>query len=405
MTSTVHEFLGKDTIEALRRPVLDDARGLPASVYTSAAFFDLEQRELFPGTWMSIAFDSDVPAPGDAEPLEVCGLPLILTRDEAGEVRVLHNVCRHRATLVLQAPCKGVSTFKCPYHGWVYGLYGSLKATPFWDGTADARRIPVDAGCNGLVPVRSATWNHIVFVNLDGKADPLDRYLEPMATELSHLDIESLEPGHRVDWEFQANWKLVMENWEVYHHVWVHEGVFDRMSEEVDLASGEPYTDMLADGNALFLRYRVNPRRKASARAAMPPLPSIPRHRERTEPHGTANAILPNTTVSVSNTAFSPAIYVPVAPGRTRARMGWFFAPGAGSGPTYEASREALLDRWLGPTRRLEDRGGIRAQDHRCMELQQAARRSPVADDVKFSTVWESNVRYFQDWVITRLGA
>ena len=32
------------------------------------------------------------------------------------------------------------------------------------------------------------------------------------------------------------------------------------------------------------------------------------------------------------------------------------------------------------------------------MELQQAARCSPVADDVKFSATWEANVRYFQDW-------
>ena len=49
-------------------------------------------------------------------------------------------------------------------------------------------------------------------------------------------------------------------------------------------------------------------------------------------------------------------------------------------------------------------RRGIRPQDHRCMELQQAARASPVADDVKFSTTWEANVRYFQDWVLRRLG-
>lgn len=47
-------------------------------------------------------------------------------------------------------------SFKCPYHGWVYGTDGSLKATPFWDGTPDAHRCPVDAADNGLVPVRSA---------------------------------------------------------------------------------------------------------------------------------------------------------------------------------------------------------------------------------------------------------
>ena len=85
--------------------------------------------------------------------------------------------------------------------------------------------------------------------------------------------------------------------------------------------------------------------------------------------------------------------------------MAWYFAPGAGSDERYESARSAILDRWLGPSRKFEDRQGIRPQDHRCMELQQAARYSPVADDVKFSATWEANVRYFQDWLTRRLGA
>ena len=405
MTQTAREFMGERAIEALRHPALEEARGLPASLYTSREFFDIEQHRLFPRTWVGIAFDSDVPAPGDAIPLTVCGLPVILVRDQNGEVRVLHNVCRHRATIVLERGAKGLRTFKCPYHGWVYGTDGSLKATPFWDGTADSRRCPVDAAGNGLVPVRSGVWNHVVFVNLDGQAEPLDTYLAPMTAELAHLDIQGLELGHRLDWKFRANWKLVLENWEVYHHVWVHEGVFDKMSVEVDPATGELYTDMIADGNVMMLRYSKTRPPAASRPANGPVLPPVPVRYEKTGPTGAANAILPNTTVTIGPVAYAPAIYVPIAPGLTEARMAWYFAPDAATGPKFEASREAILDRWLGPTRSFEDRQGIRSQDHRCMELQQAARVSPVADDVKFSATWESNVRYFQDWLVTRIDA
>ena len=405
MTPTAREFMGERAIEALRRPALEEARGLPASLYTSREFFDIEQRRLFPRTWVGIAFDTDVPAPGDAIPLTVCGLPVILVRDHGGEVRVLHNVCRHRATIVLERATKGLRTFKCPYHGWVYGTDGALKATPFWDGTADSRRCPVDAAENGLVPVRSGVWNHVVFVNLDGRAEPLDTWLAPMTAELDHLDVQGLELGHRLDWTFEANWKLVMENWEVYHHVWVHEGVFDKMSGEVDLATGELYTDMIADGNVMMLRYKKTRPPAAPRQANVPALPPIPVRYEKAGPTSAANAVLPNTTVTIGPVAYAPAIYVPVAPGLTEARMAWYFAPGAATGPEFEASREAILDRWLGPTRRFEDRQGIRSQDHRCMELQQAARVSPVADDVKFSATWEANVRYFQDWLVTRIDA
>jgi choline monooxygenase len=401
MSVPVHELISNEAIEALRRPVLNEARGLPARVYTDPAFFDLEQKNLFPQTWMSLAFDSDVPDKGDAVPLEVCGLPVILVRDANDKVQVFHNVCRHRATMVLTGPRKGGSNFKCPYHGWVYGLDGDLKATPFWDGTPETSRLPVDPACNGLVPVRAEVWNHVVFVNLDGNAPPLLEYLAPMNTELAHLDIASLSLAHRTEWSFKANWKLVMENWEVYHHVWVHEGVFDRMSDEVNIKTGEPYTEMEADGNALFLRYmRSRPNQNKA-----PDLPPVPRRFERERPHSTANAILPNTTVTISAASFAPAIYVPIAPGVTLARMAWYFVDEAATGERYADAREAILDRWLGKSRQFEDLAGIRSQDHRCMEWQQRARSSPVADDVKFSTTWESNVRYFQDWVLKRLGA
>ena len=403
MAKTLADFVAQDELAGLRQTDLNAARGLPAAVYIDDDFFQLEQRQLFPTTWVSVAFASDIPNTGDAMPLTVSGLPIILVRDQQQQIRAFHNVCRHRATIVLEQPCSGLSTFKCPYHGWVYGLDGRLKATPFWDGTPETSKIPVIADQNSLVPIACDVWNHVIFINLDGQAPPLLEYLAPMEAELAHLDMDALEVGYRMSWDFQANWKLVMENWEVYHHVWVHEGVFDKMSDEVDLNTGEPYTDMIADGNSLMLRAKpTRPPRKLTGPASR--LPELPTKAVAQDIVSTANAVLPNTTVTIGPVAYAPAIYTPIAPGITRASMAWYFAPGAATGEQYKAGREAIYDRWLGPNRDLTERKGIRPQDHRCMELQQAARRSPVANDVKFSTVWESNVRYFQDWVVRHLG-
>ena len=400
----LEEFIDDAAIAALMCPSLAEARGLPARVYTSEGFFALEQRRLFARTWTGVAFDSDVPNPGDAIPTSVAGVPIIILRDASGKVRAFHNVCRHRATIVLTEPCRGLRQLQCPYHAWTYGLDGALIATPFWDGTAKAEKQPVHAAANGLVPVRTAVWNHVVFVNLAENAAPLEEYLGPMAAESSHLDLDALECGHRASWEFRANWKLVMDNWEVYHHVWVHEGIFDRMSDEVDLETGEPYTDSIADGNVMILRANDRrPERKPNTGTDGSVLPPLPSHNGAGQRHGAANAVLPNTTLTLGPSAYVPAIYVPVAPGVTRAEMAWYFAPGAATGERHAEAREAAIDRWLGPRRTLSDRRGIRAQDHRCMELQQAARASPVADDVKFSPVWEADVRYFQSWLVERL--
>ena len=405
-SSNLSDFLGPEVVNRLRNPDLNLAKGLPASIYTDPDFFALEKERLFPNVWVGIGFESDVPNVGDAVPVEVGGSPLIFCRDKSSQIQVLHNVCRHRATVVLEAPACGLKTFKCPYHGWVYGLDGGLLATPFWDGTASAERCPVDPASASLVPVRSAVWNHIVFVNLSGDAPGLDSYLAEMEEELGHFDLESMETVHSESWVFDANWKLVMENWEVYHHVWVHQGVFDLMSDEVDFETGKPCTDMIASNNSLMLR--PNDLRKESARPnpvdlpLMPWKPEIPREPKLSS---IANAILPNVTASMGRVEFAPAVYIPIAPDKTLAKMSWFIPPGIKEDEKLRPEVDKILERWLGPDRSIAGRRGIRAQDHHCMELQQKARKSPVADDVRFSETWEANVQYFQNWLVERLQA
>ncbi len=404
MTRTVHEILGSDAIAKLQEPI-ETARGLPRAAYASEEFFELEQERLFPRTWQGVGYEDDVPDPGDAIPITVSGLPLILVHDQKGKIRCFHNVCRHRATIVLQKPEKGLSNLQCPYHAWTYDLEGNLKATPYFDGTPNSENFNVDKKQNGLVPVRCDVWNKVVFVNLEGNAAPLDEYLAPAATMLEDFDLSNLGIAHRVSWEFDANWKLVNENWEVYHHVWVHEGIFDKMSEEVDLKTGEPFTDMVANGNVMTLKGNDRrPPRALPAKELKHPLPPLPRRVGLEPAGGFTNALLPNTTVTFAGNHYAPAVYIPLSCGRTRVEMAWYFVGDAATAKKYKEGREQALDRWLGSSREYNQRGGIRSQDHSCMELQQRARMSPAADDVQFSPTWETNVQYFQNWVVQNLA-
>ena len=129
------------------------------------------------------------------------------------------------------------------------------------------------------MPVRCGVWNHVIFVNLADNAAPLEEYVAPMAAGFSHLDMGALRCGYRTSWEFRANWKLVMDNWEVYHHVWVHEGIVERMSDEVGLETGDPYTETVADGSTMILKATARrPERRpdtATDGNTLPPLPSV----------------------------------------------------------------------------------------------------------------------------------
>jgi choline monooxygenase len=167
VTKSFDEILGKDAITNLQKPI-ETAKGLPAAAYTSQEFFDLEQERLSPRTWMGVAFAEDVASAGDAIPVTVTvtGRPLIIVRDKKGVVRAFHNVCRHRATIVLLKPEKGLSNLSCSYHAWAWDLEGNLRATPYFDGTPNSKNFSVGKEENGLVPVRCGVYGGVVFVNL-----------------------------------------------------------------------------------------------------------------------------------------------------------------------------------------------------------------------------------------------
>src|SRR6266851_7202120 len=170
--SRVADLLGRDAIAALQRP-LEAARALPPAAYVDADFFALERKLVFHRNWIGIAFGHDIPAPGDAMPVDAAGVPLIVLRDRDGEIRAFHNVCRHRGAAIIDAPVRSQPSLRCPYHGWAYGLDGRLRATPLWDGQRVAAADALDRFSLGLAPVRSGVFADVVFVDLSGTAPPL----------------------------------------------------------------------------------------------------------------------------------------------------------------------------------------------------------------------------------------
>lgn len=400
MTHSVEDILGRDALTELRKPI-ERACGLPGAAYTSEEFFKLEQAQLFPRTWMCLAFTSDVPNAGDAIPLMAAGVPVILLRDKSDQIRVFHNVCRHRAAMIVTEPCKGLSQLACPYHAWAYHLDGRLKAAPYFDGTKDGHsKLPLDFDRLGLVAVRTAVWHHWVFINLDGKAPPFADHVRPLDELIDGADLAATRIGHREDWEWRGNWKMQNDNWETYHHIWVHKNVFTRITDDLDLATGEPTVEPIPLGTIVTLRRKGNQDFYPAA-GDLPPIPFAegkPRVR-------CTSVVFPNMTLTLQSDHLASVIADPIAPDRTISKMGYFFVGEAATHARYAAQRAKTLSRWLGPTGKQRDRGGIRSQDMLIWEQQQIARRSPVADQVVFSPVWERNVHHFQNMLIDTMTA
>src|SRR5215467_13272184 len=122
----------------------------------SPEFYELEREAVFKRAWLNIGRVEQLPRTGSyfTKELAVANASIIVVRDRDGGIRAFHNICRHRGNkLVWNDFPRGetagvVRQFVCKYHGWRYGLDGTLdyvkQESEFFD---------LDKSCHGLVPV------------------------------------------------------------------------------------------------------------------------------------------------------------------------------------------------------------------------------------------------------------
>jgi choline monooxygenase len=113
---------------------LAEASTIPAPWYVDSRIAQLETRAVFSKTWQMVGRVEQVEGPGQFVTANVAGEPVVVVRGNDRVLRGFYNVCRHHAAAVVTEPCGQASILRCPYHGWNYGLDGSLKGMPEFDG-------------------------------------------------------------------------------------------------------------------------------------------------------------------------------------------------------------------------------------------------------------------------------
>ena len=188
-------------------------RTLPASYYVEPRWAEAERSHVFARGWHFIAHVSQLADPGDHVLSEAGGVPLLAVHGNDGAIRVLHNVCRHRAGPLATHDGRGARLLRCRYHGWNYGLDGRLLAATDFpdDGALDVTRI-----C--LPEARSFVWHGLVFATV-GPA-PAD-WLADVAPPTN--DLALFRHVARDEYELDCNWKVYVDNYlEGYHLPHVH---------------------------------------------------------------------------------------------------------------------------------------------------------------------------------------
>ena len=188
---------------------------LPAAAYFDQSWYEREQSSLFERTWIYAGEARDLPNAGSYLTRRIGNSPIMLVRNEQGHLGAFHNVCSHRGAMILEA--EGTcSAIVCPYHRWAYNLSGALTNVP-----QQATQLPDLAyEAWGLQPVRFATWEGLIFVNIDGQAPPFDDWLAPLLVHLEGYRPASLSLLGEGCYEFSANWKFYIENHIDWYHLW-----------------------------------------------------------------------------------------------------------------------------------------------------------------------------------------
>ncbi len=143
------------------------------------------------------------------------GNPIVVTRDGDGSVSAFINACRHRGMQVAEGNgC--AKALSCPYHGWTYGLDGTLKGIPGQSGFPE-----LDREQHGLKAVAAIEQGGIIYVQQEGDIDPrrLTHALDYFSPNQPLFDQKVLTDS--------ANWKLLYETlMEGYHIKSLHRESF-----------------------------------------------------------------------------------------------------------------------------------------------------------------------------------
>jgi phenylpropionate dioxygenase-like ring-hydroxylating dioxygenase large terminal subunit len=234
------------------------ANGLPNAHYTDPATFEEEKRAVLFGAWAGIGFAKDVPEPGDANPVDFLGYPLLVVRGRDGAVRVFQNTCRHRGMILVREKGKLRGMIRCPYHSWSYALDGALVATPHVGGPGHNTHAAVDRATLGLVEIRSHVWRDVIFVNVSGDAPAFEDYAADAIARWKEFDQPLVHGGEESSFKLDVatNWKLAVENYcESYHLPWVHPGLnsYSRLEDHYNIEAPGAYS---GQGTLVYRQFR-----------------------------------------------------------------------------------------------------------------------------------------------------
>lgn len=209
--------------------MLDAVVRIPVRNYTDPEILERELATVFRDCAMVAGHASHVREPGSYLLSDWNKLPYVVVRDKKGALRAFLNTCRHRGARLVSGNEKHLKAFVCPFHGWVYGLDGSLRSV------TKAYAFPsLDHGEYGLKELPVTEHMGLVWIHpRPGATIDLASYLGPIGDDLEHFGIDRLVSYRKTAITKKANWKLLLKTYlEGYHVPFLHRDTISKVFEK-----------------------------------------------------------------------------------------------------------------------------------------------------------------------------
>jgi Rieske 2Fe-2S family protein len=350
---------------------------LPARYYRDPQVLDAEWERIFRRSWLYAGREERAARPGDFFTLPVGPESVLVVRDHDGRLRAFHNVCRHRGARLCAAETGSLRTIRCPYHAWTYALDGRLAAAPNLRDGDGFRREDF-----ALHPVALETWRGGVFISLDERPEPLERALGGMPERVRRYPLEDLRIAKREVHEVEANWKILVENYQECYHC---PGVHPELCDLVPLYGTGVVDDPDAQQTAVFRHGAVTFTHGGTT--ARPLFAGLTEQERRTYD---GELILPAAWMNFLPDFVQTRALWPVGPTRTRLVTEWLFEASTMARPDFDPS-DALAFTML-----------VSGQDWKVCEAVQRGAGSRVFRE-GLLTPLERAVAEFDRWILERL--
>lgn len=373
-------------VSAVKKPI-NTAKGLPNEFYIDHEVFELEKEKIFFAGWTAITFGKEVSKIGDAKPLELLGIPLLVVRGEDKNIRVFQNTCRHRGMILVQEKKNIKGVIRCPYHSWCYSTKGELKTTPHVGGPGQNTHPDMDRTALGLVSIRSHVWRDMVFVNISGTAEPFEIVNKDLMKRWAEFEQPIYHGGADSSFklEINCNWKLAVENYcESYHLPWVHPGLnsYSRLEDHYNIEKPGEYS---GQGSLVY-----NPLLSSDGER-FDDFTGLSEHWNKAAEY---IALAPNVLLGVHRDHAFAIILEPLSNSKTKEHIEIYYASPKMTESGFSDLRRKNTMMWK----------EVFEEDIFVVEGMQRGRHGRYFDGGKFSPVMEGPTHLFHRWVADRMS-